>query len=236
MRIPVAFVTALLTMLSVSAGASQSAPGAQGHWEGTIDVPNQPIAISVDLVKTVAAWSGTISVPSQHITALPLSDVVVKDDAVSFAMKGLPGDPQFKGKVSGEPRTLTGQFAQSGMEMPFTLAWKGEPKIEAPPKSTKVAPEFEGSWEGTLTVGANQLRLVVKLANDGDAARGTMVSLDQGGAEIPITQIIQSGSALTFVVATVGGRYEGTLKDRQIDGTWSQGPQSLPFTLKRQAK
>jgi uncharacterized protein len=136
MRIPVSVVTALLTMLCVPVGA-QSPPGAQGHWEGTIDIPNQPLAISVDLLKTTAAWSGTISVPSQHIAALPLSDVIVKDDAVSFAMKGVPGDPQFKGKVSGEPRTLTGQFTQSGMEMPFTLAWKGEAKIEAAPKSTK---------------------------------------------------------------------------------------------------
>lgn len=236
MRIPVSVVAALLTMFCVPAVGSQAPTGAQGHWEGTIDLPDQKLAISVDLAQTAAVWSGTISIPAQHVAALPLSDIVVKDDTVSFAMKGVPGDPQFSGKLSGEPRTLSGQFTQSGMEMPFALAWKGEAKIEAAPKSTKVSQDAEGSWEGTLTVGPNQLRLLVKIANDGDAARGTMVSLDQGGVELPITQITQSGSALTFVVGPIGGRYEGTIKDAQIDGTWTQGAQGFPLTLKRQPK
>jgi uncharacterized protein len=228
---------ALFALLSASVIQAQTAPGAQGHWEGTIDVPGQQLAISVDLTKKAdEVWSGTISIPAQNVTALPLSDIAVKGEAVSFAMKGVPGDPRFNGKLSGEPRTLSGQFTQAGMGMAFTLAWKGEPKIEAPPKSTKVSSDIEGSWEGTLSVGAAQLRLVVKLANDGEAARGTLVSLDQGGAEIPITQITQSGSALTLVIGPINGRYEGALKDAQLAGTWTQGPQSFPLTLKRQAK
>ena len=227
----------LLALLSSPAIEAQTMSSAQGHWEGTIDVPGQQLAISVDLAKKDAdAWTGTISIPAQNVTALPLSAIVVKGDAVSFAMKGVPGDPQFSGKVSGEPRTLSGQFTQSGMGMPFTLAWKGEPKIEAVPKSTKVSSDIEGSWEGTLAVGAAQLRLVVKLANDGEAARGTLVSLDQGGAEIPITQITQSGSTLTLVIGPINGRYEGALEDGQLAGTWTQGPQSFPLSLKRQGK
>lgn len=228
---------ALFALLSASVIQAQTAPSAQGHWEGTIDVPGQQLAISVDLTKKAdEVWSGTISIPAQNVTALPLSDIAVKGEAVGFAMKGVPGDPRFNGKLSGEPRTLSGQFTQAGMGMAFTLAWKGEPKIETPPKSTKVSSDIEGSWEGTLTVGAAQLRLVVKLANDGEAASGTLVSLDQGGAEIPITQITQSGSALTLVIGPINGRYEGALKDGQLAGTWTQGPQSFPLTLKRQVK
>jgi len=49
-------------------------------------------------------------------------------------------------------------------------------------------------------------------------------------------QITQSGSVLTFVVGPIGGRYEGTIKDAQIDGAWTQGPQSFPLTLKRQPR
>jgi len=36
--------------------------------------------------------------------------------------------------------------------------------------------------------------------------------------------------------SAIGGRYEGTIKDAQIDGTWTQGPQSFPLTLKRQPR
>ena len=228
---------ALCAFLSASVIQAQTAPSARGHWEGTIDVPGQQLAISVDLTKKAdEVWSGTISIPAQGVKALPLSDVAVNGDAVSFAMKGVPGDPQFSGKVSAEPHTLSGQFTQAGMGMTFTLAWKGEPRIEAAPKSTKVSTDLEGFWEGTLSVGATQLRLVVKLANDSEAARGTLVSLDQGGAEIPITQITQSDSVLTLVVGPINGRYEGTLKDGQLAGIWTQGPQSFPLTLKRQVK
>jgi hypothetical protein len=87
-----------------------------------------------------------------------------------------------------------------------------------------------------LSVAGNQLRLIVKLANEGESARGTMVSVDQGGGEIPITQITQSGSALTLVIGPISGRYEGALKDGQLTGTWTQGPQSFPLTFKRPAK
>ena len=52
----------------------------------------------------------------------------------------------------------------------------------------------------------------MKLANEGEAARGTMVSVDQGGGEIPITQITQAGSKLTLVIGPISGRYEGELK------------------------
>ena len=220
-----------------SAALAQSSSSASGHWEGNIEVPGQPLAIVVDLEKKAGdVWNGTISIPAQHVSAMPLSDIAVKDDVVSFAMKGVPGDPHFAGKVAAQARTMSGDLSQGGMSMPFTLTWKGEPRIEAAPKSTKLTGDFEGSWEGTLAVGANQLRLIVKLANEGDAARGTMVSVDQGGGEIPITQITQAGSKLTLVVGPISGRYEGELKAGQIEGTWTQGPQSFPLVFRRQAK
>jgi hypothetical protein len=106
--------------------------------------------------------------------------------------------------------------------MPFALTWKGEPKIEAPPKSTTITSDLEGTWNGTLSVGATELRLVLKLTNSDQGARGEIVSLDQGNAEIPITQIIQDGAKLTFTVSSIGARYEGEVKDRKMGGTWTQ--------------
>jgi hypothetical protein len=200
-------------------------------------VPGQPLAISVDLARTASgAWSGTITIPSQNLSAFPLSNIVSKDDEISFAMQGVPGDPQFSGRIAGSPRVMSGQFTQGGGSIPFSLAWKGEPKIEAAPKSTKVSSDLEGTWEGAITVGGNQLRLIVKLSNEGDAAKGTMASVDQGGAEFPITQITQSGSTLTLLVAPIRARYEGTFENGQISGTWMQASQSFPLVFKRPSK
>ena len=64
--------------------------------------------------------------------------------------------------------------------MPFTLAWKGEPKIEAPPKSSPIGKELEGSWQGALNVQGNTLRLVLDLATEAGSGVGDS---DQSGSE-----------------------------------------------------
>ena len=80
------------------------------------------------------------------------------------------------------------------------------------------------------------LRLNLKLINQDGAATGMLISVDQGGAEIPLSSIVQTDAHLAFTVPGVGGSYEGDLKDGQIVGNWTQGPGSLPLTLKRAAK
>lgn len=227
-------VTAILGLLIGAVSLAQPVTGARGHWEGSIDVPGQPLAISVDLDNKSDVWNGTITIPSQNVMGLPLADVTVKDDAVGFRMKGVPGDPTFNGKVDAQARTLRGELTQGGATLPFALSWKGEPRIEAPPKSTKITSDLEGSWKGTLSVGTTQLRLVLKLSNDDQAARGEIVSIDQGGAQIPISQIVQDGAKLTIAVSTIGARFQGELKAATIAGTWMQGAQSFPLTFSRE--
>lgn len=213
---------------------AQTAAGPAGHWEGAIHVPGQELAIAVDLFGNQdQTWDGAISIPVQNIKAMPLADVTVKGDAVGFAMKGVPGDPRFKGTLASDRKSMTGAFTQGGAELTFALAWKGEATRAAPARSTAVSQELEGSWEGALDVSGTVLRLVLRLANKDGQGTGTLVSVDQGGAEIPITTIVQAASHLRLDISTIGAAYEGDLKDGQLTGTWRQGPGSLPLTFKR---
>lgn len=213
---------------------AQTAAGPAGHWEGAIHVPGQELAIAVDLFGNQdQTWDGAISIPAQNIKAMPLADVTVNGDAVGFAMKGVPGEPRFKGTLASDRKSMTGGFTQGGAELTFALAWKGEATRAAPAKSTAVSQDLEGSWEGALEVSGTVLRLVLKLANKDGQGTGTVVSVDQGGAEIPITTIVQTASHLRLDISTIGAAYEGDLKDGQLSGTWTQGPGSLPLTFKR---
>jgi hypothetical protein len=214
---------------------SQSPAGPAGHWEGAIETPGQPLQIEVDLAARAGGnWEGTITIPAQNLKAFPLRDIAVQDSAVRFAMKGVPGEPEFKGTISKDAKSISGQFSQGGALMPFSLTWKGEATIEAPPKSTAIGKDFEGAWDGVLNAGGTVLRLTLKLANQQDgAATGSIISVDQGGAEIPITAITQTASHLKFVVSAITASYEGDLKDRQITGTWAQGPNTLPLVFSR---
>lgn len=226
-----------LTLASPGIAGAQAATGPGGHWEGSIQIPGQPLAIEVDLAsKEAQQWIGTITIPAQNVKAFPLSDITVAGNAVAFAMKGVPGDPRFAGTLSADGKSMSGDLSQGGGTISFTLAWKGEAKIEEPPKSTEITKDVEGSWEGALDVKSTVLRLVLKLTNQPSGATGTMISVDQGGVEIPITSITQTGSQLKFTITSINASYAGDLKEGQLAGTWTQGPGSWPLVFKRPAK
>jgi hypothetical protein len=231
------FVLACVAVFACADGALalQAQPAPSGHWVGSI-AAGPGINVEVDLApKAPGVWHGTISIPSQGTKGAPLAEVTVKGNAVSFAIKGAPGDPRFSGTLSQDAKTISGDFSQGGSTIPLSLAWKGEPKFEVPQKSPPVTKDLEGSWEGPLDVNGTVLRLVLKLANDANGAKGTLISLDQGAVEIPVSTIAQDGSRLKVTVGMISGVFDGELKAGELTGVWTQGPLSLPLVLKRAA-
>jgi hypothetical protein len=233
-RIFIGFSILVCFLYVVPRGTAQTASGPAGHWEGTIKAPGQELAIQVDLVADKAGvWQGTIAIPPQGIKAFPLSALSVQDNTITFAMKGIAGEPTFKGTLSDSPRSISGDFTQGGMTMPFKLEWKRESTLVVAPKSPPIGKELEGTWNGALEVGGSKLRMVLKLANQDGAAVGTLVSVDQGGTELPIAPIEQTASHVKLTVGAVGGTYEGDLKEGRLVGTWTQGAFGLPLVFSR---
>lgn len=94
---------------------------------------------------------------------------------------------------------------------------------------------IEGSWKGTLDAGSAKLRLVVTVT--GSAAggySGNFESLDQG-ATIPLDTLTIKGDVVTFQSKAAGFVYEAVInKDRtELVGTFRQGGQEIPLTLRR---
>src|SRR4029450_11061317 len=129
---------------------------------------------------------------------------------------------------------ISGEAAQGGYSIPFTLTRTGDAKFAPVPRSAAIAKELEGTWNGALDLGERQMRRVVKMANRPDGtAVGTIVSVDGSGVEIPIA-MTQKASSLTIDVAAGGASYVGVLNaaGTELTGTWTQGPSSLPLTLR----
>jgi hypothetical protein len=236
-RIPFVVVGLFLAVLG-SVGrmsASQATLGPSGHWVGSLEA-GQTIGMEIDLATKNGAWYGTISVPSQGSRGVPLADLVVKGNTISFAIKGAPGDPNYSGTIGADGKTITGTFSQGGGSLPLTFERKGEAKFEIPQKSTPITKDLEGSWEGTLDVKGTLLRLVLKLANGPEGATGVLVSLDQNNVEIPVSTVTQEGSKLKLLITMISGTFDGELKGGELAGTWTQGPLTLPLVFKRAAK
>jgi pimeloyl-ACP methyl ester carboxylesterase len=97
-------------------------------------------------------------------------------------------------------------------------------------------PDVAGYWLGTLQAGGANLRIAIHVDRGaGGELTGKMDSLDQGARGIPISSLSLDGRKFAFTVPSVSGKYSGTLSadGQQLDGTWSQGPASLPLVFKR---
>jgi hypothetical protein len=100
-----------------------------------------------------------------------------------------------------------------------------------------LAQNIVGDWQGTLTAGPAELRLVLHITKDADGSfKATLDSVDQGANGIPVTSIALNDSKLNFTVDSVHGAYNGKVgaDGTEISGTWTQG-QPLPLNFKRSA-
>jgi hypothetical protein len=227
-------LTTLAAALTLAvAGLAQAQTPASGHWEGTIAAPGKEISVIIDLKADGGKWQGTVASPGEKLKGLPLSNVTVAGEAVAFSIPG-PGEPSFKGTVSKDGKTLSGDFTQGGGSVPFTLTRTGDAQIDPLPKSTPITADLEGAWAGALEIKDMTLRLRVEFSTAADGTgTGTLISVDQGNTTIPVAAVVQKGAAVRFLTPSVGGSFEGTLKDGELSGTWSQGAGSVPLVLKR---
>jgi len=207
--------------------------GPRGHWSGAVDVPNQSLAMELDLDKGPNGWIGSLTIPAQNATGIPLDSIAFTNGKWTFHIKSAPGDPTFTGTLSADGKTLSGDFTQGPGSFPFKFSRTGDPKVETEKASPALDKKFLGNWEGTLE--GPGLRLVLRMSNESGAGKAVLVSLDQDNVEIPVSTITQKDSKLTLVVKMVGGQYEAEINPEgsELSGTWTQGGSGLPLKLKK---
>ena len=99
------------------------------------------------------------------------------------------------------------------------------------------AQTVEGDWQGTLKVGAEDVRLVLHVTKDEKGALKATIDHEDHVAN-PVTSISFVEPALRFEIQQLGS-FEGAIdkEGATISGTWTvaatQGGGSLPLVLKR---
>lgn len=97
------------------------------------------------------------------------------------------------------------------------------------------AQDIAGDWQGTLSAGGAELRLILHVSKATDGSlKATLDSVDQNSNGIPVSSITFKSSNLSLGIDAVHGTYEGKLAPdgKTISGTWTQGS-SLPLDFKR---
>lgn len=227
---------AALVLLPARSVLAQTRVDPSGHWQGTVQAPNMEVKIEVDLSKnSKGELVGTFDQAAQDLKGLLLANFAVDGNSVSFQVKGsAPGERTFKGALSADGKSMSGDYTQGGYSMPFSITRVGDPKIEPPAKSAPIGKELEGIWNGTLDVNGMQRRLVLTMSNHPDGtATGSIVNVDEG-LEIPIAAITQKASSVTLDIKAVGGSYSGALNPEgtELVGILTQGSATLPLTFR----
>jgi uncharacterized protein len=105
--------------------------------------------------------------------------------------------------------------------------------------SDKPTPKgIAGSWQGTLKVGAVDIRLLISVTEQsGGTFSGTLDAPDAGRKDVRIDTIVLMDDCVRLELRGVAS-FEGTLtkEGSEIAGTWKQGGQSFPMTFRRAAE
>jgi len=227
-------------VVATTAGAAEWAPG---RWQGVIDIPGRPVAVTVDLSRDANAWTGSVTMTGLGIKGAPLGDIAVGDNDVKFRIQGVLSTEQSgpalftlrSSDASGATAaTLAGEFVQAGNHAPLTLRRTGEPQVEAPRRSTPLATALEGTWTGQYEMGYPR-QVTVKLANAAGAGTAEFVVVGKRTTNLPISLVTQSDRYLRIESGDTGINFEGRLSadQREIAGTFEQGPLESPLVLRR---
>ena len=100
-------------------------------------------------------------------------------------------------------------------------------------------PDVAGIWAGELHISGTSLRLVLRITKNSDGSLAAKLdSPDQNAKDIPVKAFTIIDGNVKADVAVIGGIYEGKLNAdfSEITGSWKQGDNVFPLTLKRTDK
>ena len=204
---------------------AQAAANVAGDYVGMLGQLHVKLHLKVD---TAGAVAGTLDSVDQGANGIPCADFHLDGQALSFSVPAVRGT--WKGTVSADGKTLTGTWDQGA---PTPLVFTRDTFVAAAKPS-----RVDGIWLGSLQAGGATLRLQVHVKNDSAGQEYcTVDSLDQGSMGIGCGNAALSGDDFSFDVPAVKGHYAGKLSadSNTLAGAWSQGGNSLPLTLARQA-
>ncbi len=105
---------------------SVNQPNVTGNWEGFVKFTSVQPKIILNLERSEnGSLKGDISLPMQNQHNLPVSNITVEGDNISFDLSTGRATASFKGVYSAETHTISGDFSQAGQTFPFELIREG---------------------------------------------------------------------------------------------------------------
>ena len=229
--------------LAESDYASRKDSDVQGYWQGTLKAGNTPLRVALKIAeRTNGVFRAAFVSLDQGGLDIEATTVNYHAPTVKAEFGGIGS--AFEGKVDSSDRVITGNWTQGSATVPLTLeranaqtAAAKEAAIEEQKDYSHTGPnDLPGHWQGTLAVkeASVKLRLGLNIAKLPDGKFScSMVSIDQGGAEIPASDIQFAPPNLRVEWSSVGASYNGKLENGKLTGAFRQAGTAMPLEFER---
>ncbi len=215
----------------------------QGYWQGILKAGNTPLRMAFKIAeRTNGTFRAVLNSLDQGGLDYEATVVTYHAPTVKAEFGGIGGT--FEGAVDSSDRVITGNWTQGSATLPLTLeranaqaAAAKEADIEMQKDYSHTGPnDLPGHWQGTLEVkqASVKLRLALNIAKLPDGKFScSMVSIDQGGAEVPASAIEYAPSNLRVEWSSIGASYNGKLENGKLSGAFRQAGAAMPLVFER---
>jgi hypothetical protein len=207
-----------------------------GHWDGAVHTPTEDILVAVDIASEGGNLVGTFSNPSQQLRGFPFLHVAVNGRSVTLELKTSdPGVQKFVGTLSGDGRSIEGEFLVSVFSVPFSLERTGDASIAPLPHGPAIDERLTGEWSASLSFGGQSLPLRLMLTNHiDDSATGSWAA---GEAIATPVSIVSDGPTIALASTVTPVEFSGAVNadGTELSGTIKQGSIEQPLTFVRSA-
>lgn len=219
--------------------AAGEAKDIRGYWKGSMEpFPGMNVTAALNIGRMDdGTFRATLDLLDQGAKDIPASSVSGGNKSAKLEWQGFQA--VFDGKLDETGNTLAGNWLQRGRTNPVTFTRLEEP-ASLLPKNLSFEPEkgedIRGFWMGTLESPNGKLRLAFKIGRAPDGAfGGSMVSLDQGRREIPMSSAKFEKPKVLLEWKGIRGKFDGTINKEgtAMEGKWEQFGNPMPLKLER---
>jgi hypothetical protein len=230
-------ITIALAGRAVHSARAARYPNLQGAWEGTLEIPQGKVRMTLNLARTNGSYAASADCADYGLKNIPVSKIVYDYPAFHFEMKAFGGGA-YDGKLNPRADEMSGQWKQGSATVP--LVFRPATNLNSETLSEDAyAPradsDVQGVWQGTLKApGGVALRINFKIA---ERPPGTfqlrMDSLDQGAKDMAASSVNYQDHVLQAEFDSFKGSFEGRVDSEEMAGAFKQAGISLPLTLRR---
>jgi hypothetical protein len=127
----------LVSGVGISTAAAQEA--VVDTWSGSLEVSGG-LRVVFHVERGEDGLTATMDSPDQGATGIPVSDVTVVDDSVTFSVSRIGGT--YEGTLSDDGTKLDGTWTQGGRSFPLTLTPADETATAPPPRPQHPEPPY----------------------------------------------------------------------------------------------